>query len=282
MVRGQERREAHRLRQGPVSFPRNDGGQSLGLLPAQVSVVIGAYNERENIERLTRRIDAVFRSLPYAWELLYVIEGTDGTLQIVEDLGREIPEIRILYQEEPAGLGNAFRRGFAAVAGSADLIVTMDADLNHQPEEVPRLLESLQHRQADILVGSRFIEGGRADGTPAWKLFLSTTLNVLMRILFGLRIKDKTSGFRIYRADALRALRFENDNFAFLPELLIRANGLGMKIVEEPIHFIFRTEGTSKMHIWTTAVSYLSLMRMGLWRKGREEPAEAAYRTLDP
>jgi dolichol-phosphate mannosyltransferase len=282
VVRRQEGREAHRPYEGSVSSPSRDEGRPVGLPSPQVSVVIAAYNERENIESLTRRIAAVFRSLPYAWELLYVIEGTDGTVQIAEGLGREIPAIRILYREKPAGLGNAFRRGFDAIADSTHFVVTMDADLNHQPEEIPRLLESLQNRQADILIGSRFIEGGRVDGTPVWKLLMSSTLNVVMRVLFGLRIKDKTSGFRIYRADRLRALSFENDNFAFLPELLIRAKALGMTIVEEPIHFIFRTQGTSKMHIWTTAVSYLSLLKMVLRRKRKGGSAKAHYRTLDP
>ena len=265
-----------------MSRPSRDETRSSGLAPPKVSVVIAAYDERENIESLTRRIEAVFRSLPYAWELLYIIEGTDGTLEIVQALGQEIPEIRVLYREQPAGLGNAFRRGFAAVAQSAHFVVTMDADLNHQPEEIPRLLEGLQTRQADILVGSRFTEGGRVEGTPAWKLFLSGTLNVVMRIVFGLRIKDKTSGFRIYRASALRALSFDSGNFAFLPELLIRAKRRGMRIVEEPIHFIFRTRGKSKMKIWTTAMSYLSLAKMVWPRNRRSSAAETTYHDLVP
>lgn len=227
----------------------------------RISIVIAAYDERENIESLTRRIEKSVKNLG-TWELLYVVEGTDGTLAIAERLASEIPNIRILYEERPGGLGRAFRRGFAAVAPASDRIITMDADLNHQPEEIPRLLRALQDRHADILVGSRFVEGGRAEGTPAWKVALSGTLNVILRILFGLRIKDKTSGFRVYRAEALRALTFENDNFAFLPELLIRANASGMRIVEEPIHFIFRREGVSKMHLLTTTLSYLSLLKL--------------------
>ncbi len=229
--------------------------------PPRISIVIAAYDERENIEPLTRRIEKQLKDLA-AWELVYVIEGKDGTLAIAEGLAREIPNLRILYQEKPLGLGRAFRRGFAAVSPASDYVITMDADLNHQPEEIPRLLRAMQDRHADILVGSRFIEGGHAEGTPAWKLVLSGTLNVIMRIVFGLRIKDKTSGFRIYRADALRALTFENDNFAFLPELLIRAKALDMRIVEEPIHFIFRRQGVSKMRFLTTTLSYLSLLRL--------------------
>ncbi len=225
--------------------------------------MIAAYDEAENAERLTRRLDAVLRSLAGCQsELLFVVEGRDGTRDILEGLTGEIPNLRILYAEDPGGLGKAFRRGFAAVSPDSDYVLTMDADLNHQPEEIPRLLQAARDRDADILVGSRFVEGGRVDGTPPWKLLLSGTLNVIMRIVFRLRVRDKTSGFRIYRTEALRRLEFENENFAFLPEILIRANALRMRIVEEPIHFIFRTAGKSKMHIVTTAWSYLSLMRL--------------------
>jgi dolichol-phosphate mannosyltransferase len=241
--------------------PAGPGTAPADRRPPRISVVIAAYDERENIEALTRRIEKQMKNLA-TWELLYVIEGTDGTLAIAEGLAREIPNIRIMYEEKPRGLGRAFRRGFAAVSPASDYVITMDADLNHQPEEIPRLLRALQDRDADILVGSRFVEGGRAEGTPAWKLALSGTLNVIMRIIFGLRVKDKTSGFRIYRAEALRGLTFENDNFAFLPELLIRAKALGMRIVEEPIHFIFRRQGVSKMRFLTTTLSYLSLLRL--------------------
>jgi dolichol-phosphate mannosyltransferase len=231
--------------------------------PSKISVVIAAYNERENAEKLTRRLDVVLRSLSECEsEILFVVEGEDGTRKILEKLSAEIPKIRILYGKEPGGLGRAFRRGFAAVSPGSDYVITMDADLNHQPEEIPRLLRRAQDLDADILVGSRFIEGGRVDGTPAWKLFLSGTLNVIMRVVFDLRVKDKTSGYRVYRAEALRRLSFENDNFAFVPEILLCANALGMHIAEEPIHFIFRTEGKSKMHVVTTALSYISLLKM--------------------
>ena len=234
----------------------------------KIASLVAAYNERENIEALARRLAATLGSLKGCeYELVFVVEGTDGTRQILESLSAELPAIRILYQEKPAGLGNAFRRGFAAVDTSTDLVVTMDADLNHQPEEIPRLLDALRARQADILVGSRFIPGARVDGTPLWKLFLSGTLNVIMRVAFGLRVKDKTSGFRIYRADALRSIDWVNENFAALPEVLIRASRAGLRVEEAPIHFIYRREGTSKMHFWTTVTSYLTLLRMGLGRR---------------
>lgn len=227
-----------------------------------LAVVIAAYNEEENIEELTRRLDRALRTLPGCTsEILFVVEGRDRTREILEGLSREVPNLRILYQEEPSGLGNAFRRGFAAVGPDVDYVVTLDADLNHQPEEIPRLLEALRREQCDILVGSRFLAASQVDGAPLWKRFLSGAINRLMRHLFGLHVLDKTSGFRVYRAEVLRAVTFENPSFAFLPEILIRAHAAGFRIAEEPIHFIFRVHGRSKMRFWATSLSYLKLLR---------------------
>lgn len=228
----------------------------------KLTVVIAAYNEEESIEELTRRLGSALRTIPEcSWEILYVVEGRDRTRGILQDLAREIPNIRVLYQEEPSGLGKAFRRGFAAVGPDADYVVTLDADLNHQPEEIPRLVEALRRSGSDIVVGSRFLAASEVEGTPVWKRFLSGTMNLVMRYLYGVRVLDKTSGFRAYKAEVLRALRFENQNFAFLPEILIRAHTAGYRVVEEPIHFIFRLHGKSKMHFWRTSLSYLTLLR---------------------
>lgn len=229
---------------------------------SRLAVVIAAYDEEENAEPLTRRLHKTLSAMPgWTWEIVYVVEGRDRTREILERLAQELGGIRILYEEKPAGIGNAFRRGFAAVPESAGWVVTMDADLNHQPEEIPRLLEAARKTGSDIVIGSRFLDESRVDGTPFWKRFLSGIINFLMRVLYGLRVKDKTSGFRVYRAEALRALRFENDAFAFLPEILIRASRAGLRLSEEPIHFIFRKDGRSKMGIWDTSLSYLTLLR---------------------
>lgn len=229
---------------------------------SRLAVVIAAYDEEENAEPLTRRLHKALSTLSgWTWEIVYVVEGRDRTREILERLAGELGGIRVLYQEKPAGIGNAFRRGFAAIPQNTDWIVTMDADLNHQPEEIPRLLEAARKTGSDILIGSRFLDASRVDGTPLWKRFLSGIMNLLMRVLYGLRVKDKTSGFRVYRAEALRALPFENDAFAFLPEILIRARRAGLVLAEEPIHFIFRKDGRSKMGIWDTSLSYLTLLR---------------------
>lgn len=222
--------------------------------------MIAAWNERENIETLTGRLLEVLRATcGDAFEIVYVIEGNDGTREIVEAM--RSPHIRVLYEATPRGLGAAFRRGFAAIGDDADVVVTMDADLNHQPEEIPRLVDALQRANADIVVGSRVVRGSRVTGTPAWKRMLSGTLNAIMQSLFGGTLRDKTSGFRVYRAEVLRNVKHEQNDFSFLPEIAIRAQKAGYRVIEEPIHFIYRREGISKMKFWTTSVSYLSLLR---------------------
>lgn len=234
----------------------------------KVSAVIAAYDEVENIEDLTRRLALVLAGLPgVSWDIVYVVEGNDGTKEAIEKLATEIPGIRMLYTAEPGGLGNAFRRGFAAALSDADLVVTMDADLNHSPEELPRLLEASRRRGCDILIGSRFVGGGQTDGIPAWKAILSRSLNPIMGLLFGLAVRDLTSGYRVYRADALRRLSFASNNFAFLPELLIAASACGLRIAEEPIHFTYRVRGRSKMALWKTSRSYLGLLLRQLARR---------------
>jgi dolichol-phosphate mannosyltransferase len=226
----------------------------------KLSVVIAVYDERENLVELIRRLHAVLPIVADDWEILLVVEGTDGSKDIAEALASELGRIRVMYSPSPSGLGRAFRRGFDAVAGDADAVATMDADLNHQPEELPRLVACLRSTNADIVIGSRFIKGSRVDGTPLWKLALSGILNVLMRHLYGLSIHDKTSGYRVYRADALERISFESSDFACTPEILLDATRQRMRIVEEPIHFVYRTRGTSKMRIFQTSGSYVKLL----------------------
>jgi dolichol-phosphate mannosyltransferase len=226
----------------------------------KISAVIAAWDERPNVESLTRRLTSVLHGLVGdRWELVYVVEGTDGTKDVLEALSLEIPGVRVLYQSEPQGLGAAFRKGFAAVAPDADVVVTMDADLNHQPEEIPRLLEAFLRRGCDILVGSRFAPGGTVDRMPRWKTGLSRSLNPLMRLAFRMNVADLTSGYRLYRRGVLLTVPFSSNNFAFLPEILFEAAARGLLVEEEPIRFTYRIHGRSKMRLWKTSRSYLGL-----------------------
>ena len=178
---------------------------------------------------------------------------------------------------------NAAMRSIVAVTEDAEVVITLDADLNHQPEEIPKLLTVLRDGDADVVVGSRFVAGSRVDGSPLWKRCLSGVANPVMRRLYGLQVLDVTSGYRLYRAAVLRDVRYLSNTFSFLPELLIRINTAGYRIIEEPIHFIARRQGTSKLPFWLTSWSYLALFAARLsgrrLRRGRES-GRSGSRTL--
>ena len=200
-----------------------------------LTVVIAAFNESATIRPLTARlVQALDGIAGVSWTLIYVIDGTDGTVEIAREFAAQRPEIQILYNERPSGLGNAFARGFQAVPDNSDYVVTMDADLNHQPEEISRLLTVARKSGADIVVGSRRMEQSQVEGMPLWKSLLSRTINRMMHFLMGTRINDLTSGFRIYLASSLRSIRFSNKGFAFLPEILIDAAARRFTIVRGP------------------------------------------------
>jgi dolichol-phosphate mannosyltransferase len=212
-----------------------------------ITVVIAAYNESQNIGSLTERLIQALDSIPdSSWKLIYVIEGNDGTIDLVREFASRRPEIEVYYNEQPSGLANAFRRGFDAVPSDTDFVVTMDADLNHQPEEIPRLLAATREFGADIVVGSRRLHGSSFEGAPLWKTAISRSVNRMTQVTMGLRVGDLTSGFRVYRASALRRIKFHNTGFAFLPEILVRAAALRMKIVEQPIVSYFGRLGNRR------------------------------------
>ena len=234
----------------------------------KVCIVIAAYDEKENIVPLTARIIQVMEALPVIWTVIYVIEGTDGSLDLVAKLAADKPQIQFFYNPEPSGLGRAFRRGFEAVPSDTDLVVTMDADLNHQPEEIPRLLEEATSTGADIVIGSRRVHQSLIEGLPLCKRVTSWIVNRTISLTLAMKVKDMSSGFRVYRAGLLRRIHFHNDNFAFLPEVLIQAAAMGAVMIERPIHFIYREAGRSKMAIWTTSISYLKLFGCYFLRAG--------------
>ena len=234
----------------------------------KLSVVIAAYNESENIGPLTSRLIAALDGMEDSrWELIYVIEGTDETRSIAQSFADRHRQIRILYNAQPSGLGAAFRKGFNAVASDTDAVITLDADLNHRPEEIPKLVRTLFERSADIVVGSRKVSGSITEGTPWWKRVLSGSFNHWMGRLIGMPVDDLTSGYRVYRYSVLGKLSFETTGFAFLPEMLMRAHALGFRIAEEPIHFVYRTAGKSKLKLLPTAWSYVALLcRFSIWK----------------
>jgi dolichol-phosphate mannosyltransferase len=227
----------------------------------RLAVVIAAYDEAGNVEGLCERLLCTLKAMDItAFELILVVEGDDGTAGIVRSLARRQPEIRLVEPAVGRGLGAAFRLGFAAISPLSDIVVTMDADLNHQPEEIPLLVDALQRYGADIVLGSRRVPGSCARDTARWRAWLTRIGNWGLKRCFRTEIRDLTSGFRAYRADALRQLDFRNNGFAFLPEIALLAVRAKLRLEEVPISFTARRDGKSKMRIGSTSSSYLKFI----------------------
>ena len=209
-------------------------------------LVIPTYNEKENIEKLITKIFALNIS---ELEILVVYDNSpDGTADIVEQLSEKYP-LHLLKREGKLGLGSAYIAGFKkALSLGADYIFEMDADFSHDPDDIPRMLESAQ--DADLVIGSRKIKGGKVIGWGWTRKFMSNGAMMFSRLLLGLKARDVTAGFRCFRRDVLHALDLDaikSNGYAFQEELLYRTQKAGFKITEIPVTFVDRQEGKSKL-----------------------------------
>jgi dolichol-phosphate mannosyltransferase len=230
-------------------------------------IVLPTYNERDNVEPLLRAIRATCDI-----DVLVVDDNSpDGTADLVRELGSELGSVEVLQRETKAGLGSAYRAGFDKVLGTAgngayDVIVSMDADLSHDPAELPVML-ALIDDGADAVIGSRYVRGGGTTDWPIRRQLLSKWGNAYTRRLLRLTPYDCTSGYRAYRASALAAIDPHGtsaEGYAFLTELVRRLTRHGYRIVETPIVFRDRTLGKSKMSGRIIAESMLLVTKWGL------------------
>lgn len=213
----------------------------------RILVVVPTYNEASNIETLCRRIFAL--NIPEL-ELLVVDDNSpDGTAAKVKALQNENPHIHLIEREGKLGLGTAYVAGFKfALERSYDLIFEMDADLSHNPDDIPRFLEEIKNY--DLVVGSRYLTGYNVANWPMSRLLLSVFANWYTRVITGLPLKDCTSGFKCFRRHVLEAIgvdRLHSDGYSFQIELHYLAWKKGFRIKEMPIIFIDRVSGSSKM-----------------------------------
>ena len=228
----------------------------------KISTVIAAYNENENIIELIQRLIDVFKNMNIDYEIILVAQGKDGTLELLQDFkNRTGSPIHILYYEKPLGVGIAFKIGFHNISEDATYILTMDADLNHQPEDLPRFLKPLEHKEVDIVIGSRYIPGGAMKNVRVWRYALSKFVNYVLSYLSNLRVMDKTSGYRLQKKEVVVSLRdkINAKNFDFYVDYLIMAQKAGFSMTEIPIIFIARSKGYSKMKKIDTLFRYLLL-----------------------
>ena len=232
---------------------------------SKISVIIPTYNEAGNIPVLVRNIfDQSIENL----HLLIIDDSSpDGTSRIVNQLSKEYPgKIDLIQRKKKLGLGSAYKLGYQkAISSDVDIVVQMDADLSHSPRYIPQFLKQLDN--SDIVIGSRYIEGGQIDKNwhPLRKMI--SKLGVMsIRIVTGLKVKDVTSGFKAYKIDVLKTLNFENikcNGFGFQAEMIHFCTRNGYLVKEHPIYFHDRNDGKSKMSIQIIleAIKYLTLIR---------------------
>lgn len=211
-------------------------------------VVVPTYNEAESIRPIIERIR---RSVPDA-DLLIVDDGSpDGTGRIADQLAEGDERLTVLHRPRKAGLGGAYLEGFArAIEFGYDAVVEIDADGSHDPAELPAMLSLLTDRQADLVIGSRWVTGGAVENWPAARRAISRAGNRYARFMLRSSIHDLTAGFRAYRTSALRDLDRDvvsSQGYCFQVELAWRIEATGGSVVEHPIIFVERTTGRSKM-----------------------------------
>ena len=210
-------------------------------------VVVPTYQEAENVGRF---LAAVRASVPEADILVVDDNSPDGTGALAEQAAEQLGRITVLHRAAKDGLGAAYREAFAwALEQGHDIVIQMDCDFSHDPAAIAQLIARVE-AGADCAVGSRYVPGGSTPNWPAHRRLLSRYGNRYTAAVLGLGIRDATSGFRAYRADALRTIDVattRSSGYAFMSELALRMVGAGMRIDEVPITFVDRTFGSSKM-----------------------------------
>jgi glycosyltransferase involved in cell wall biosynthesis len=212
----------------------------------RVLVVVPTYDEKDNVLPIAARLHA---ACPGA-DLLVVDDASpDGTGEVADGLAAREPWAHVLHRAGKEGLGAAYTAGFAwAAERGYDVVVEMDADGSHAPEQLPRLLAALEH--ADVVLGSRWVPGGRVVDWPRSRELLSRGGNAWTRIALGLPLADATGGYRAYRREVLDTLPLDevaSQGYCFQVDLAWQAWRSGHRVVEVPITFVERERGRSKM-----------------------------------
>jgi dolichol-phosphate mannosyltransferase len=227
----------------------------------RVVMVIPTYNESLNLAWIVGRL----REAQPGVDVMVVDDNSpDGTGKIADELAAADPQVTVLHRTEKAGLGAAYINGFrVALDAGYDVIGEMDADGSHQPEQLHRLLEALL--TADLVIGSRWIPGGSVVNWPRSREFLSRGGNLYVRMLLGVKVRDATAGFRVFKRATLEAIDIEtveSTGYVFQTDMAYRTLKAGLRIVEVPIEFIERERGDSKM---SGSVASESLKRITRW-----------------
>lgn len=236
-------------------------------------LIIGTYNEAATVQYALQRAFAACHAAGIRLDVLVVDDGSpDGTGKLVAKLAKAQPAIHLLERPNKLGLGSALREGVGwGLEGDHLAFGFMDADLSHDPNDLPRLVAALDG--ADLAIGSRYVGGGAVMGWPRFRLWLSRLGNFYVRAATGVRTMDSTSGFRVFRRPLIESIgidRMHSEGYSFEIDLTLRSWRSGYRVVEVPITFRERAEGVSKM---STGVVVEAIWRVLVWGLlGRRRP----------
>ncbi|QNK63342.1 polyprenol monophosphomannose synthase [Pedobacter sp. PAMC26386] len=225
-------------------------------------VIIPTYNEKENIEKIIRKVF----SLSFSFEVLIIDDGSpDGTADIVKKLQLEFPGLHMEQRSGKLGLGTAYIHGFKwALQRSYVYIFEMDADFSHNPDDLFKLREACVNG-GDVAIGSRYVRGVNVVNWPMSRVLMSYFASMYVRLITRISIQDATAGFKCYRRVVLETIPFDKIKFvgyAFQIEMKFTAIKFGFNVVEVPIIFTDRTEGTSKMSTRIFREAFLGVIQM--------------------
>ncbi|MBR5856329.1 MAG: polyprenol monophosphomannose synthase [Bacteroidales bacterium] len=227
-------------------------------------IIIPTYNEKENIEKMVRKVF----SLPENFHILIIDDGSpDGTGDIIKNLQKEFTEnLHMIERKGKLGLGTAYLTGFKwALDHNYEYIFEMDADFSHNPDDLPKLYNACKKEGADLAIGSRYCKGISVVNWPIGRVIMSYYASTYVRLVLGMKIYDCTAGFKCYSSKVLESIDLDNikmRGYGFQIEMKYNTYKLGFKIQEVPIIFIDRTEGTSKMSSGIFGEAFWGVLKM--------------------
>ena len=247
----------------------------MGLAIGRVVVIMPTYNERENLETVVGRIRA---SVPDTDILVVDDNSPDGTGDLADKLAAGDAHVHVMHRTGKAGLGAAYLAGFRWALGQGyGAVVEMDADGSHRPEDLPPMMDALAG--ADLVLGSRWVPGGKVLNWPRSRELLSRGGNTYARLMLGASLRDLTGGYRVYRATTLEQIALhevQSQGYCFQVDVAYRALRARLTVIEVPITFAEREHGVSKM---SRAIIMEALWRVTVWGirgRSRRSPAVSA------
>ncbi len=221
--------------------------RSDSIRDSELLIIIPTYNERENLPKL---VGEIRKYTPNAGILIVDDNSPDGTGELAEELKKNDPNLDVLHRAGKLGLGTAYIEGFKyALKRDFKYVQQMDCDFSHRPEDLPRFLDAIQ--EADLVLGSRYVPGGKTVNWPWYRKLLSFGGSLYARTVLGVKIRDLTGGFKCFRREVLQAIPLEQvraTGYSFQIEMTWRALQAGFIVKEIPITFVEREQGSSKMN----------------------------------